>query len=241
MKAVSLALSIVFLAGSAAVAARADEVTADVPAPPVSEVPVMPGGGNYFTVPVTSLKMSKFKSIYLQQYDFSCGSAAVASLLTFHYHRPTSETTVFKAMWDVGNQDKIKEEGFSLLDMKNYLASIGLPSDGYEVSIDKLAEIKLPAITLIETNGYKHFVILKGVKEDRVLIGDPARGTYTEDRAEFESRWDKVALLVKSEVDVAQASFNREADWSAQPKAPIDTAFRQQGLSSFMLHLPNRF
>ena len=97
------------------------------------------------------------------------------------------------------------------------------------------------AITLIETNGYKHFVILKGVKDDRVLIGDPARGTYTEDRATFESRWDKIALLVKSDVEVAQASFNREADWLAQPKAPIDTAFRLEGLSSFMLHLPSRF
>lgn len=237
MKSASIALSILLLAATLVVVAHADEV----PAVPKAEVTLSPGGGNYFTVPVTSLKMSKFKSIYLQQYDFSCGSAAIASLLTFHYRRPTSETTVFKAMWEAGNQEKIKQEGFSLLDMKKYLSSIGLPSDGYEVSIDKLAEIKLPAITLIETNGYKHFVILKGVKDDRVLIGDPARGTYTEDRAEFEGKWDKVALLVKGDVDVAQASFNSEADWAAQPKAPINTAFRQQGLSSFMLHLPNPF
>ncbi len=217
--------------------ARADEVSGT----PTTEVPVILGGGNYFTVPLTSLKMTKFKTIYLQKYDFSCGSAALASLLTFHYHRPTTETDAFKAMWEAGNQAKIRQEGFSLLDMKTYLASIGLASDGYEVSIDKLAEIKIPAITLIETNGYKHFVILKGVKDDRVLIGDPARGTYTEDRATFESRWDKIALLVKSDVEVAQASFNREADWLAQPKAPIDTAFRLEGLSSFMLHLPSRF
>lgn len=228
MRSAAIGLSVILLAGAAVPPTQAGEVPLTI-------------GPTYVTVPVTSFKMTKFKTIYLQQYDFSCGSAALASLLTFHYRRPTSEQQVFQAMFKAGDQQKIRREGFSLLDMKTYLASIDMASDGFEVSLDKLAEIRLPAITLIETNGYKHFVIIKGVRDDRVLIGDPARGSYTQAREDFEARWDKIAFIVRSDVEVAQETFNLEKDWAAQPKAPISTAFRQQGLGSFMLHLPSPF
>jgi uncharacterized protein len=225
------ALSALLLVGVAAAPARADD-------PLASEVPVTIGGNNYFNVSLTSFKMGKFKSIYLQKYDYSCGSAALASLLTYHYKRPTREDDVFQRMFAVGDQAQIRREGFSLLDMKKYLGSIGLHSDGFEVSLDKLAEIKLPAITLIETNGYKHFVIIKGVEGGRVLIGDPAKGTYAQDRSIFESRWDKVAFLIRDDVEVAQASFNQEKDWAVQGRAPIGAAFRQNNITNMTIHLP---
>jgi len=57
------------------------------------------GGGAYFTVPVTSLKGAKLTAIQIQQYDFSCGSAALASLLTYHYRKPSGEKDVFQAMF----------------------------------------------------------------------------------------------------------------------------------------------
>ena len=39
------------------------------------------GAGNY-NISVTSYAERKFKTVYKQQYDFSCGSAALGSLLT---------------------------------------------------------------------------------------------------------------------------------------------------------------
>src|SRR5208283_4171640 len=76
-------------------------------------------------VPLHSIKQLKlmraFRTTWHQQYDFSCGSAAVATLLSFHYGRPTNETTVFKAMFAAGDQARIQVQGFSLLDMKRYL------------------------------------------------------------------------------------------------------------------------
>ena len=50
-------------------------------------------------------------------------------------------------------------------------------ADGYRVSLDKLAELRIPAITVVSTNGYKHFVVIKGVAEKEVLVSDPAAGT----------------------------------------------------------------
>ncbi|MDV7389798.1 hypothetical protein RZS08_00535, partial [Arthrospira platensis SPKY1] len=41
--------------------------------------------GGAVSVPTVSLKGARFIATLRQQYDFSCGSAAVATLLTHHY------------------------------------------------------------------------------------------------------------------------------------------------------------
>src|SRR3954451_23242215 len=81
------------------------------------------------TMPVTSLKQAKTGRTLIQKYDFSCGSAAVATLLTHHYNYPVTEEAVFKEMYENGDQEKIHKEGFSLLDMKRYLAAHGFDAD----------------------------------------------------------------------------------------------------------------
>ena len=80
-------------------------------------------------------------------------------------------------MFEHGEQDKIRKEGFSMLDMKRYLASVGYQADGFQQPLDKLAEARLPAIVLMNEGSYHHFVVVKGLRDGRVLIGDPARGT----------------------------------------------------------------
>ena len=193
--------------------------------------------GESLNLPVTSYKELRFRSIMLQQYDFSCGSAALASMLTYHYNRPHSEQDVFEAMYRVGDQPSIQKSGFSLLDMKTYLESIGMAADGFHVTLDKIAELQVPGITLVEVNGYKHFVIIKGVKGNRVLVGDPARGVRAMEREDFEKIWSGVVLLIRTDIAVAQASFNPEKDWSGQAKAPVASALRQQDIGSFTLHI----
>src|SRR5215510_911449 len=125
-------------------------------------------------LPVTSMKDRPFKTVVMQRYDFSCGAAVVATMLTHHYGRKTSESTVFKAMYQAGDQTLIRHNGFSFLDMKNYFNSIGLRADGFDLSLDDIQELGVPAITLISLNGYKHFVLVKGIKDQRVLLADPA-------------------------------------------------------------------
>ncbi len=42
-------------------------------------------------------------------------------------------------MFERGDQAKIRKEGFSMLDMKRYLESLGLRADGFELPVDRLA------------------------------------------------------------------------------------------------------
>lgn len=197
--------------------------------------------GTSLQVPVTSFKQLRLRSVVLQRYDFSCGSAALATLLTYHYRRPTSEEEVFEAMYAAGDQEKIRAVGFSLLDMKLYLDRVGLRSDGFELLLDDFVEVGVPAITLIEINGYKHFVVVRGIKNDRVLIADPARGTIAVPRADFENSWNGVAFFVRDQASVGRSSFNDANEWGVHPRAPIGTALSDQALGSLTLHMFNRF
>jgi len=129
-----------------------------------------------YAVPVKSMKEVKFAATVRQQYDFSCGSAALSTLLTHHYNFAVTEEKVFEQMFLNGDQSKIRLEGFSLLDMKRYLESLGFEADGFEEPLGKLVTASLPAIVLINQSGYNHFVVVKGVRDGRVLIGDPAGG-----------------------------------------------------------------
>src|SRR3546814_9634417 len=77
---------------------------------------VIQGAGGFFSIPVMSLKEKRWTNVVRQQYDFSCGSAAVATLLTYHYEMPTDEARAFEEMFVRGDQAKIQAEGFSMLE-----------------------------------------------------------------------------------------------------------------------------
>ncbi|MGO4308091.1 C39 family peptidase [Cupriavidus sp. RAF12] len=175
--------------------------------------------GHLYSVKVTSLKEARFKTTIRQQYDFSCGSAAVATLLTYQYGYPVSEQVVFQDMYVNGDQSKIQREGFSLLDMKRFLESRGFLADGYELPLSKLEEAKVPAIVLVVENGYHHFVVVKGVQGNRVLVGDPAMGTRALTREHFERIWDSQLLFVIHNREEL-ARFNQYADWRVSPSGP---------------------
>lgn len=176
--------------------------------------------GGQLTIPTVSMKGARFMSTLRQQYDFSCGSAAVATLLTHHYDYKVDESQVFQTMFEHGNQEKIRVEGFSMLDMKRYLDHLGFRADGIEATLDQLASAGVPAIALVQENGYAHFVVIKGLRADKVLLGDPAMGTRVMPRSRFEQIWiNSILLVARNRVDIAR--FNEESDWRILPRAPL--------------------
>jgi uncharacterized protein len=200
---------------------------------------VVPGAslGN-LNVKVSSMRELRFKSTIAQRYDFSCGSAALATLLTYHYEDPVDEARIFTAMYDKGDKEKIHKEGFSLLDMKNYLESNGYKADGFRISLDKLIEVGVPAIVLIHTRGFKHFVVIKGATQKDVLLGDPALGNKVVTRAEFENMWNGLVFMVRNKKNIAAQYFNRKEDWQANLKSSVAATANINTLMSLTLFLP---
>ena len=177
------------------------------------------GGQLEAAMPVTSLIGRRFVTVVRQQYDFSCGSAALATLLRYHYDDPQTEQTVFLGMFRDGDRAQIQRLGFSLLDMKRYLAARGVGADGYRVTIDQIEKARVPGIALINFSGYKHFVVLKGIDGDTVLLGDPSLGLRRESRATFLKQWNGVFFVLNGRNDTAMRHFNNATDVALAPAA----------------------
>src|SRR5450830_1772742 len=211
-------------------------------APAQADTLELAGIGGRYAVQVTSLKEARFKTTMRQQYDFSCGSAAVATLLTHHYGYPVTEQSVFEEMFARGDQAKIRQEGFSLLDMKAYLNAHQFQADGFELPLTKLLESGLPAIVLIAENGYHHFVVIKGMRDGRILLGDPSNGTRAVSRSSFEATWvNKLLFVIHNKQTVAK--FNKESDWQVAPRAPLTAGvnFDSLGLGTLSKFGPGDF
>jgi predicted double-glycine peptidase len=180
----------------------------------------MSGGGDY-VLALSSMQETRFAGVIRQQYDFSCGSAALATLLRFHYGYDVGEELAFRGMWVRGDREQIRKVGFSLLDMKRWLASRGLQADGYEVSLDTIAETGIPGIALIAVKNYRHFVVVKGVRDGEVLLGDPSLGLTIMSRNEFEEAWNGIYFVLSDEPDRVRRTFGTQQQWAAFARAPI--------------------
>jgi len=188
-----------------------------------------------YTVPVRSVVEQRFAGVVRQRYDFSCGSAALATLLRYHYDLAVDEDDAFRGMWAAGDRAQIRRVGFSLLDMKRWLAAHALVADGYKVSLDKVAQTGVPGIALIAIKNYRHFVVVKGVRADEVLLGDPSTGLTVMPRARFQQAWNGIYFVLSEDQARAKSQFNRDAQWVAFARAPIGGRFAdpvsQQALS----------
>lgn len=207
-------------------------LTAVSAAPAIAGDLEMRAGGAATRIKVSSLLERKYETVVRQQFDFSCGSAAIATLLSHHYGRATSESDAFRAMWEVGDQARIRELGFSLLEMKRFLESIGLRADGFNLSLERVAEIGVPGIALISEDGYRHFVVVKGVARGKVLVGDPARGLRTLSPKKFRKIWDGTILFVRSDMAIGKSAFNSARDWKLTPFGPTGRALDAEPLQA---------
>ncbi|PTQ13156.1 peptidase C39 [Sphingomonas oleivorans] len=191
-----------------------------------------------FGLPVESMMGRRFHTVIRQQYDFSCGSAALATLLRYHYDDPQSERSVFLGMWRDGDRAQIRRAGFSLLDMKRYLEARGITADGYRVGLDQIEKARLPGIALIDFNGYRHFVVVKGVEAGSVLLGDPSLGLRREKPAIFARQWNGVFFVLNGRIAAARRHFNQRADLDLAPTAPRYGGAAPLGLAALALTRP---
>jgi len=207
------------------------------------EVTVLTGPNSSYLVNVHSYKQLAFRNTVRQQYDFSCGSAALATLLHYHYQVPVGERQIFKEMYDNGDPAKIRQFGFSMLDMKHYLASKQITSDGYTVSLEELQKLGIPAIVLIKTDGYNHFVVISGIQEKSVLVSDPAIGAKVYDRRQFENMWGKIAFFITDQPELGSQYFNRKVDWESVARAPLRNGVLDPNIANwaFMMRGPADF
>ncbi|MGQ4877920.1 C39 family peptidase [Billgrantia sp. LNSP4103-1] len=153
--------------------------------------------GTTVTKEVQSMRERQYEHLVEQETDFSCGAAALATILKYAYGwDEVTEEDVLAGLMEVADTEQARTMGFSLLDLNHYVQKLGLRGRGYEIDAASLEEVSIPVIVLLDLDGYEHFVVMKKASGDRVYIGDPALGNQVMDRDEFEQAWNNVIFAV---------------------------------------------
>ncbi|HMA67226.1 MAG TPA: C39 family peptidase [Desulfosalsimonadaceae bacterium] len=150
---------------------------------------------------VTPYEKLRFKHVTKQEFDYSCGSAALATLLNFSLGESLSEKQVIRGMMKHGDKEQIKKlRAFSLLDMKRLCNVLGYDAAGYRAEEKDLKNPEhWPCIAPIEVYGYRHFVVVKGIHDGHVFMADPFRGNVSQTLEHFLSSWyENVIFIVKA-------------------------------------------
>lgn len=177
---------------------------------------VLPNGAVY-TQKVESMQERKFRNLVRQQTDYSCGAAALATILRYAYHLEADEATVIQGMMGVSDQALVRQRGFSLLDIKRYVESLGMRGRGYRINEERLRSLRVPGLVLMDVRGFRHFVVLKQVRNDMAELADPILGNRLVPLKEFLAAWPSRAVFV-----VIGSDFDRNSALllpSEQPSA----------------------
>ncbi len=169
--------------------------------------------------------LDQFQGIVRQAYDYSCGSAALTTLLNGNVGTQLDEQQVMNGLMKFGETDKIIERrSFSLLDMKRFVSALGLESGGYRGEFKDLVNQDQPAIVPISYAGFKHFVVYKGYKNGRVYVADPALGNISFDEQRFQDIWENNTLFLINVPEQYRKNFLalKEADMRHVEDATIN-------------------
>ena len=122
-------------------------------------------------------------NIVKQQFDFSCGAASVATVLSGFYGLDIDEADVLTALDD--------EERYSFDDLSQVVLMWGFRGIGTTVTFDDLRRLKIPAIAYLRYRQRDHFSVIRGVSSTGIVhLGDPAFGNRRLRERRFKMYWE---------------------------------------------------
>lgn len=136
-----------------------------------------------FHVPVRTWKSLRDDRIVKQDLDYSCGAAALATLLNEFYGQSVTEEKLLNAM-DKGDMRA------SFDDMRRVLPQFGFRAQGFAASYAQLSRLKIPVVVYLKHRKDDHFAVLRGISKDSVWLADPSLGNRTYSREQFLEMWE---------------------------------------------------
>ena len=138
------------------------------------------------------MKDLRDRDVVKQRFDFSCGAAALATILRYGFAEDVTEGQILMELFDLPTEAERSERrrtGFSLLDLRRVAQARGYNAEGFRLEPDQLPLLGGPVIVFIEPRGYKHFAVLRGVRGDRIHLADPSRGQVRMPVFRFREDW----------------------------------------------------
>jgi uncharacterized protein len=151
------------------------------------------------STPTQSWQAQKFRGITKQWRDFSCGPAAISTLITSYLGGDVNEEKVWlqiKTQNDAAKIADIEKNGASFFDLKKATVALGYQAEGYQISFDELLKIGDPVIVHMNKLGFKHYSVYRGRFSGRIYLADSLRGNITLSLEQFQSEWTGNVLAV---------------------------------------------
>lgn len=117
-----------------------------------------------------------FKGVTRQSKDFSCGAAALSTLITgLVVNSKISEKNIIDEIAKYSESGEAR--GYTLSDLMEASKRLGYYAEWHKVPVSELPKIKIPVMLLIGLNSkFPHFVILKGIADGQAFLADSIRG-----------------------------------------------------------------
>lgn len=145
-------------------------------------IALVAAGTTLISASPTSYHDLRYASVLEQTSEYTCGAAAVATLLTYFYGISTSERDVLELVYAsmrARGERPTQGKGLTAYDLKGALAAKGIPSKGFLVKPAALQDYfvrgGLPVIIHL-SKPEKHFVVVVGMVGNQIVIADPSWG-----------------------------------------------------------------
>jgi predicted double-glycine peptidase len=128
-----------------------------------------------------------------QNYDYSCGSAALATLLSHYYDTNVTEEMILKSVLEAKGIDKQASElenqegnnGLSFYDLSQYASTKGFKAVGIALGMEELKKLQIPVLVFVKIRKQEHFTVLKKMDERYAYLADPSFGNIRVSHAKF--------------------------------------------------------
>jgi hypothetical protein len=215
------------------------------PAPKAFAANVEVSSGLRVAPAIRSMKDLRDRNLVRQRYDFSCGAAALATLLRYGYSEPVGERELLLQLFELlSDEERATSErlGFSLLDLQRLAQARGYRAQGFRLAPQYLTKLKGPVIVYIEPRGYRHFAVLRGIRGDRVYLADPARGNIRMPAYAFLESWLRngtgVIFVVEPPSGLTDDNSPLAPAGDAMPQPEIMTAREMLSVGNPFVRLP---
>lgn len=170
-----------------------------------------------------TVKELRDQHVIKQETDYSCGAAALATLLKFYFHDEISEKEILDLLQQNLSPEEKKDraaKGFSLLELKQIAQSKGYEAAGFRIALWQLAELVAPVIVFVEPFGYKHFAVYRGFDRGRVYLADPSRGNLRMSIGHFLDEWSGIVFVLgkPGEEDIKKYELQIPSPLFVQPE-----------------------
>ena len=148
---------------------------------------------------VPSWKELRQRNVVMQTYDYSCGAAALATIIRYYWNDPADERQIVNEILKTMTIDEVKDRmkrGLAMTDLRHAAVDMGYVSSMFTMSFQQLAQARVPLIVPLKIKEFDHFVVYRGMAGGRVYLADSSRGNVRPTIAEFCQQWQKNAVLV---------------------------------------------